>query len=99
MNGKRIYRSRNDRVIAGVASGLAEYLNIDPLFIRLAFLLLTLVNGIGAVLYLVFWLLVPNAESTAADTREQMRESVEEMRSAAERVIERIRNMLNQPTR
>lgn len=97
MNGKRIYRSRTDRIVAGVASGLAEYLNIDPLFVRLAFLLLALANGLGILLYLVLWLLLPTPDSVAADPREQVRENVAEMRASAERLVERIRSSFNQP--
>jgi len=48
-------RSSNDRVIAGVAGGLAERLGIDPVVVRLAFVVLALAGGVGVVLYLVLW--------------------------------------------
>src|SRR5512145_2537390 len=93
MQGKRLHRSRSDRVLAGVSGGLAVYLNIDPLFVRLGFLILSLMQGIGIVLYLVMWLLVPNEDSSAPDSRGQVQESIGEMRSTAESLIQRLRGL------
>jgi phage shock protein C len=56
MEPKRFYRSRTDRVLAGVCGGLAEYLNIDPLLIRLLFVVLALIGGGGFLLYIILWL-------------------------------------------
>ena len=56
---KRLYRSRDDRMLGGVAGGLAEYLDMDPTLIRLAFLLLFLFHGAGPLIYLAMWLIVP----------------------------------------
>ena len=57
--GKRLYRSRNNRMIAGVCAGLANYFNIDPTIIRLAFVALFLLYGTGPLLYLILWAIVP----------------------------------------
>ena len=95
MQGKRLYRSRSDRMIAGVAGGLAAVFNIDPLFVRLGFLALGFINGVGIVLYLIMWLLVPNEGSVAVEARDQVRESVGEMQEAAESLVQRGRNMFN----
>lgn len=95
MQGKRFLRSRNDRIIAGVAGGIAATLNIDPLLVRIGFLLLGLLNGFGLLVYVALWLLVPNEDSPAADARSQMRENVGEMQSAAESVVQRVRGMFN----
>ena len=56
---KRLYRSRNDRMIGGVCGGLAAYFDIDSTAVRLAFLLLILFAGGGIMIYLILWLLVP----------------------------------------
>jgi phage shock protein C len=56
-----LYRSKHDRVIAGVAGGLGRYLKIDPVLVRLFFVLLTLSNGIGLLLYVVLAIVVPEA--------------------------------------
>ncbi len=59
---KRLFRSRDQKVIAGVCGGLAEYFNLDPTWIRLAFILLCLL-GLGAflIVYIIFWIVVPLA--------------------------------------
>ena len=95
MQGKRLVRSRNDRMIAGVASGLAAVFNIDPLLVRIAFMVLAFMNGFGAMLYLALWLLVPNEDSATVDAREQVRENVGEMQSAAESLVQRVRGMFS----
>jgi phage shock protein C len=95
METRRILRSRNERMIAGVAGGLAAYFNIDPLIVRLGFALLAMVNGVGIMLYLLLWLLLPNEDSVAADSRGQVRENVDEMRATAENAAQRVRDMFN----
>ena len=56
---KRLTRSASDRVIAGVCGGLAEYLDVDPLFIRLAWILMVLAGGFGILLYVAWIVIVP----------------------------------------
>ena len=56
---KKVYRSRDNRMIAGVCGGLAKHLGIDPLLVRIFFVLLIFANGIGIILYLIFLILVP----------------------------------------
>lgn len=57
---KRLYRSRNQRVLAGVCGGLAEYFHLDVAWIRIIFVLCALLGfGIFILVYLVFWLIVP----------------------------------------
>ncbi len=56
---RRFYRSRDDRILGGVAAGVAEYFNIDPTLVRLAWLLLVLWGGAGVVLYIIAWIIVP----------------------------------------
>ena len=60
---RRLYRIRSDRVVAGVASGLAYSLEVDPVWIRLAFVVLTFLGGLGLVLYLVAWVVMPAVDS------------------------------------
>ena len=56
---KRLYRSRKEKVIAGVCGGLAEYFVVDPTLIRLIFVLFLLVGGSAFLVYLAMWLIVP----------------------------------------
>lgn len=55
----KLYRSRADRVFGGVASGLAKYLNLDPVLIRIIFILLAIFSGVGLLLYIIMWIVVP----------------------------------------
>ena len=57
---KRIYRSRDERMIAGVCGGLAEYFETDPTLIRLIWVAMVLIAGTGLLLYLIAWIIVPN---------------------------------------
>lgn len=57
---ERVLRRRiDDRVLGGVAGGLGDYFNVDPLLIRIAFVGLMIFGGAGLVLYVVGWLLIP----------------------------------------
>ncbi|HEX5905728.1 MAG TPA: PspC domain-containing protein [Propionibacteriaceae bacterium] len=58
---RKLYRSRNQRMVAGVCGGLADYFNIDATVIRVLFLILTVFGGTGLVVYLVMWIIVPDA--------------------------------------
>lgn len=62
---KRLYRDPDNRVLGGVCSGIATYLNIDPLIIRILFLVLIFGYGIIGVIYIVLWALLPAANTTA----------------------------------
>lgn len=55
----RLFRSRKERVISGVCGGLAEYFDIDPIIIRILFVILGLATGIGILVYIVMWIAVP----------------------------------------
>lgn len=56
---KKLSRPQEGRMIAGVAQGFANYLNVDPTLVRLAFVLLTFLAGSGIVLYIAGWVLMP----------------------------------------
>jgi phage shock protein PspC (stress-responsive transcriptional regulator) len=61
---RRIYRDPDDRMIGGVCGGLAAYTNIDPVIMRLIFVAL-LFMGVGALAYIILWIVVPEARTTA----------------------------------
>lgn len=64
---RRLYRSRSDTVLGGVAAGLADYLNADPALVRIAWALLVPLTGGAALLaYVVAWIVVPEAPKAAA---------------------------------
>lgn len=65
--GKRLFRNPEDEVVGGVCSGIAAYFGIqDPLWVRLAFIILTISGGLAIPAYLILWAVLPKAE-TASD--------------------------------
>lgn len=63
-SNRKIYRDGDDRILGGVSAGLAAYFSIDPLWIRILFVAL-LFAGFGIPLYIVLWIVVPRAKTTA----------------------------------
>lgn len=64
---KRLYRSRDDQMIAGVCAGLAEYLDVDPVLVRLAMVLFTLAGGSGIIIYVIAWIIMPERPEEMPD--------------------------------
>ncbi|HEX2986886.1 MAG TPA: PspC domain-containing protein [Chloroflexota bacterium] len=63
---KRLYRSRRERIIAGVCGGMAEYFDVDPTIIRVIWVLGAMVTMFfpGVLLYFVCWAIIPPAPAT-----------------------------------
>lgn len=60
---ERLYRSTSNKVIGGVASGLADYFNIDVVLARVVFVLLAFFGGGGVLIYIVMWIIIPGQNS------------------------------------
>ena len=56
---KRLYRSRHDRIISGVCSGLAEYFSIDVILVRILWIIVTFFGGIGLIIYIAAVIIIP----------------------------------------
>jgi phage shock protein PspC (stress-responsive transcriptional regulator) len=61
----RMYRDTDHRIIGGVCSGMGAYWDIDPLIIRVIFVALVLAGGVGALVYLILYIVLPEARTTA----------------------------------
>ena len=85
---QRLMRSRTDKVIAGVAGGIGQYLAIDPVIVRLAFVALVF-TGVGLFLYPVLWLIMP-VEGGQRPAPDQV---FDEMRQQAQRVGDEVREV------
>jgi len=93
---KRLFRDTDNAMIAGVAAGLATYLGLDVVLIRILFVVTTIAWGSGALVYIVLWLLVPEVKTTSERllmtgrpvTVENLKEVVErtDIKGAAKRV-------------
>jgi phage shock protein PspC (stress-responsive transcriptional regulator) len=62
---RKMYRDPDDRIVAGVCRGIGAYWRIDPTIIRVLFILLTVFGFAGILLYLVLWIILPEAKTAA----------------------------------
>ena len=62
---KKLYRNPDDSIIGGVSSGIATYFGLDPVLIRLIFILLLFFKGVGFFIYVIFWIVLPKADTNA----------------------------------
>ncbi len=85
---KKLFRNPDDIVIAGVASGIGAYFGVDAVIIRLLFVLVVFLGGSGVLLYIVLWLIMPLAK-TSAD-KLQMRGEAVTLESVSETVREKV---------
>jgi phage shock protein C len=66
---KRLFRSEDDSVIAGVCGGLGKYLDVDPVLIRIAAVILVFAGGAGILLYVIGWIAIPEEPEPGAAPR------------------------------
>ena len=59
MNGKKLYRNTENKMLAGVCSGIADYVNIDPTLVRLGWVLFSLLGGSGLLAYIIAAIIIP----------------------------------------
>ncbi|MDK2975358.1 MAG: phage shock protein [Methanofollis sp.] len=76
MTVKRLVRPRDDHIVAGVCSGIARYFEIDPVVIRLVWVIFTVMGFVftGIVAYLIAWLVIPEEEEGAVDAEYTVKE-------------------------
>ena len=79
---KKIYRSTEHRMIAGVCGGIGEYFDIDPVLIRIVFLLLCLMGGSGVFFYIFCWIIIPK-QGHGSHNQEKVRDFADELRERA----------------
>jgi phage shock protein C len=90
---KKLYRSENNRVLAGVSGGLGEYFGIDPILIRLILVLTTIFGGSGILIYLVLWIIIPNEKDVDKDSKDTIRQNAEELKTKAKAFAEEFKDM------
>ena len=86
----KLTRSETDRMISGVCGGLAAYLGIDSVLVRLAFVILLFASGIGFPIYLILWVIMPReggADKVGADV---IHDNIEEMSQTVSANINRL---------
>ena len=102
---QRLTRNRRDSVCGGVAAGFADYFNVDPVLVRLGFVLLAFANGIGFLFYIICWAIMPThpdgeRAAGAADqpspgerVTDEVSAAAGQVRAAAQRVASEVREV------
>lgn len=94
----RLMRSEKERLLSGVCGGLAIYLGVDPVLVRLAFLLLLPAGGIGLPLYLVLMIMMPSEVTVGRPQGEIIEKNLENLGETMNDSVERLRQHPNGPT-
>ncbi len=80
MSQSKLVRSDSDKMVAGVCGGLAAYLDIDPVLVRLAFVVLFLASGIGFAIYLIMWIVMPREATVDESEAVVMQDNIKELK-------------------
>jgi phage shock protein PspC (stress-responsive transcriptional regulator) len=96
----RLYRSETDKILGGVCGGLGAYLGFDPVIIRIFFVLLTIANGVGVMIYMLLWLILP-AESKAENgsTHQNLENAADEITTRAKEMAGELQAAVTRPNR
>jgi phage shock protein C len=95
----RLTKSAKDRVIDGVCGGIAEYFGIDPVIIRLIFVVLVFIHGIGILLYIILAIIMPKAEKVDQLPKDTIQENVQEMGERLKEAGEKVGSTLSQESK
>ena len=64
---KKLYRNESEKVLGGVCAGLGDFLGIDPVFVRIFFILWTVLGELSVLVYLLMWIIIPRGTAADAD--------------------------------
>ena len=84
MQSQRLYRSKSDRMIAGVCGGLAKYFSVDSTLVRLVFLLVLFLGGAGFLVYLILWIIMPEEDRITATPHETVQANAQDLADTAQ---------------
>lgn len=91
MASYKLRRSSKDKILFGVCGGIAEYFNIDALFVRIAFIITAFFNGFGIILYLALALIMPKDEAEIGDAAKVMSENIQSIKEDVLKAGQRIK--------
>jgi len=66
---KRLHRGEDGKILGGVTTGLADYFDIDPVIFRIGFVALAFMNGLGVLLYVISWIILPSGKRGIGDVK------------------------------
>lgn len=79
MSERQLTRSETDRLIAGICGGIAEYLTIDPVLVRILFFFLIFASGIGILIYLILWFIMPREQALGSVGTAILQDNIDDM--------------------
>ncbi|MDD2224922.1 MAG: PspC domain-containing protein [Candidatus Shapirobacteria bacterium] len=94
METKKLFRSVDDNIVAGVCGGLAEYFQIDGSLVRIIFILLAIGGGSGVLIYLILWLVVPSVNQNSSgkqNKEEKIKEFADEVKDKTKSMAKEIK--------
>ena len=91
MSQARLTRSESDKMISGVCGGIATYLGVDSVFVRLAFLVLAFASGVGILLYLILMILMPSEVNFEQPAGKVAQDNIEQFGSDVSSGYKRVR--------
>ncbi len=94
----KLMRSESDKIFAGVCGGIAAYLGVDAIFVRLAFILLIFASGIGVILYLALMILMPKEEGGDLTSAQTVKNNFEQFGNDVSSGMKRARQHPQGPT-
>lgn len=89
-HSRKLLRQEEERVIGGVCAGLAHYFNVDPVLVRLIFVALALIQGVGVIAYLIIWLIVPDESNRDLSGEEAFRANLADIQARAHQLVGRL---------
>ena len=89
---KRLYRSETDKIIGGVCGGIAEYINIDPIIVRILFIVASTSGGFGLTVYIILWIVIPSESSIQKNSEENAKEIKENVIKATRGIRKEVKS-------
>jgi len=90
MSEGKLTRSETDKIISGVCGGLAAYLNVDSVLVRLAFVILLFASGIGIPLYIILWVIMPSTDTADQPNADIIHKNIAEMGETVSSGVSRV---------
>ncbi len=91
---RRLERSSSDKLLFGVAGGLAKHLDIDPVLVRVGFVALLFMGGIGFIAYVAFAILMPQEQAPQGDQADTVKQNVGQLAEQASEAVAQAKSQL-----
>jgi len=93
---KRMYRDPDHRMLGGVCAGMAAYWDLEMWIVRFLFIVITMAGGIGVLIYLILWIVIPEARTTAQKMEMKGRPvNIQDIKDSVKKEVENVRKTMN----